>query len=127
MLSREDILSKKDLKTETVSLPDWGGEVIVTEMTAEGRDEWEKTLLEEKDNKRQVVNSRAKLFVATVVDKDGNRLFNSSDISKISKLPVSSVERVCRVAQRINGLMDTDLDTAKGNSEAAQSGDSTSA
>ena len=40
-LDRETILTAKDLTTEKVDIPEWGGYVFVKEMTAAERAEWE--------------------------------------------------------------------------------------
>ena len=41
LLTRDKILSADDIRSERVKVPEWGGEVIVREMTGAERDEWE--------------------------------------------------------------------------------------
>ena len=44
ILTREAILGAQDLKRQTVAVKEWGGEVILTELTADRRLEFEKLL-----------------------------------------------------------------------------------
>jgi hypothetical protein len=114
MLSRDEILSKTDLKKQTVNIPEWGGEVIVSEMSGEARDQWEQSL-HDKDSKGRLVNPRANLVIATVVDEKGNRLFNDQDRDAVGKISSATLEIICRVAQRINKLTVDDLEQEKKN------------
>ena len=114
MLSRDEILSKKDLKRQVVNVPEWGGDVLVAEMTAEARDAWEQAITT-RDKGKNLVNPRAKLVIATAVDENGERLFKDADIGEVAKLSAQAMDRICRVAQKVNGLLGEDLEEAKGN------------
>lgn len=127
MLDRSAILSKKDLKREKVSVPEWGGDVFVSEMTGEARDEWELELHEyRKDNSRKLKNPSARLVVATVVDEDGNLLFTRDDVDEVGKLSCEALDRICRVAQALNKIGAVSIEDAEKNSEAAPGGSSIS-
>lgn len=116
-LNRDQILEASDLKTQTVSVPEWGGDVIVSAMTGAARDAWEQSLVLTNGSKTTVnmENMRARLVVATVVDEDGNRLFKDDDIARLGAKSGAALERVCKVAQRLNSLTDADLEDVKGN------------
>lgn len=114
MLSREDILSHTDLKKEKIFVKEWGGEIFVSEMTAESRDEWEQNIVK-RDNKDKLVNARAKLIVVTVVDEDGNRLFNDEDVEKIGKLSSKVIDKIAVISQKLNGLSAEELEESKKN------------
>jgi hypothetical protein len=114
MLTREEILSKTKLKTETVNVPEWGGPVFVSEMTGEARERWELSL-QEKDEKGRRVNLRANLIIATVVDASGNNVFLDDDAEIIGKLSANSLLSICDVAQRLNGLREEDVKRAEKN------------
>ena len=47
ILTREAILGAQDLKRQTVAVKEWGGEMILTELTADRRLEFEKLLPED--------------------------------------------------------------------------------
>ena len=106
MLSRGEILTKVNLKKEKISIPEWGGDVFVSQMTGESRDEWESFLIESKT--KQSKNFRACLVVSTLVDDKGERIFQFSDIQEVGKLSFSSLDKICEVAQRINGIGNQD-------------------
>jgi len=116
-LNRDQILEASDLKTETVAVPEWGGDVIVSSMTGATRDSWEQSLVLNVGGKSSVnmENMRARLVVATVVDESGNRLFTDADVAQLGAKSGAALERVCKVAQRLNGLTDADLEDVKGN------------
>lgn len=112
MLDRETILNKSELKRQKVAVPEWGGEVIVSEMTGAGRDEWELSILS-REGKQSLVNSRAKLVIATVVNENGEKLFTADDIDRVSNLSAAALDRICRIAQELNGLTTKELEEAK--------------
>jgi hypothetical protein len=114
MLSRDEILSKTSLKKQTVQVPEWGGCVLVSEMNGEARDRLEMAL-QKKDASGHIISPRAKLVIATVVDEAGNRLFTDNDSEAVGKLSSSSLDIICEVAQKLNGLLGEDLDEAKKN------------
>lgn len=114
MLKREEILAKTDLKKETVTVAEWGGDVLVSEMSGTMRDNWEQSLIE-KDAAGKRVSPRAKLVAFTVIDEKGERLFKDDDVALIGNLSSSSLEEVCAVAMRLNGLGSDAVDKSKKN------------
>lgn len=117
LLNRDAILAASDIRTATVSVPEWGGDVLVGSMTGQARDEWEQSLITRKPGKTEanLHNVRARLVAATVVDEAGNRMFSEADIEALGRKSSAALERVCKVAQRLNGLGDSDLEDLKGN------------
>jgi hypothetical protein len=118
MLTREQILSfKGKLRTEVVDVPEWGGEVIVSEISGAARDAFEASLVKGKGKQRQqdLANIRAKLVVRCVVDGDGNRVFSDADAADVGELPAAGLDRVFSVAQRLNGFKDEDIAELEGN------------
>jgi len=103
MLKREEILAKTSLKTEIVTIEEWGGEILVSEMSGTSRDAWEQSI-REKDASGKIISPRAKLVKFCVVDEKGNRLFRDDDVEAIGKLSSASLEKICLVAMRLNGL-----------------------
>lgn len=117
MLNRDQILEAADLTTEVVAVPEWGGEVIVSAMTGAARDAWEQSLVVAVGGKARanMENIRARLVVATVVDESGNRLFADADVVALGRKSSAALERVCKAAQRLNGLTKADVESLKGN------------
>ena len=107
MLTRDQILNASDIKTEVVSVPEWGGDVYVCMMTGYARDVFESQMLDKKTGKK---NMRAKLAAATVQDEDGNLLFSEKDIELLGKKSGAALERIFDVALRINRIGPSDVD-----------------
>ena len=114
MLTKDEILSKATLKRETVTVTELGGDVIVSEMSGAQRDAWEQTL-SVRDKQGRLVNTRAKLVVATLVNDDGSRVFSDDDVDRVGGMPSSVLDRLCDVAQRLNRLRPEDVETARKN------------
>ena len=129
-LTKDQILEANDLQSESVTVPEWGGDVLVRTMTGADRDAFESsmiTTLADGTRKPNMANMRAKLVALTVVDEAGNRVFEVSDVDRLALKSASALERVFNAAQRINGLgVQAEADAAK-NSVAGLSASSTSA
>jgi len=115
MLTRDQILAAPDLKTEAVSVPEWGGEVLLRMMTASERDDFEAKLFTGEGDKRRVnqTNFRARLCAICLVDEKGERMFKVEDVELLGRKSATALERVFEVAQRINGLGEKAVDEAK--------------
>ncbi len=112
LLTRDAILARADLPRESVEVPEWGGAVLVATMTGAARDEWEQQLVAAG---RSMQNVRAKLVAATAVDESGARMFSAADVEALGNLSSAALDRVCQVAQRLNGLTADALEVARGN------------
>jgi hypothetical protein len=110
-LTKQNILDAQDLKTETVAVPEWGGEVIVRGMTGAERDRFEASIVQTKgkDQTLNMVNIRAKLASLTICDEDGKRLFTEADIAKLSGKSASALQRIFAVAQKLSGIGEADV------------------
>lgn len=113
MLTKEQILAACTLKTETIKVPEWGGEVCVSEMSAVDRDAWESKLLV--DGKPNLQNLRARMAAFCVVGADGKRLFSESDVEALGRKSAGALDRIVRVAQRLNRLTEADVEAARKN------------
>jgi hypothetical protein len=114
MLTREQILAVTDLPRETVEVKEWGGSVVVAAMTGTDRDAFEASVVTA-DGKPNLRNMRAKLVAACVVDEAGKRLFSPADIEALGGKSSSALDRIAKVAQRLNRLGDEQLEELKGN------------
>lgn len=119
VLTKDAILNCSDLITEIVSVPEWGGEVIVRCLTGEERDELEALVVQEKsegDRKVDLSNFRAKLVALSVIDEKGDRLFTIEDVVKLAKKSAKALDRVFNVAERLSALRSKDGENAIKNS-----------
>lgn len=125
LLTREQILSADDLKTEEVAVPEWGGSVLVRTLTAHERDVFEDGLVQTKGKGRnqtremQLADVRAKLAALTIVNGEGHQVFNKTDVVDLGKKSAGALNRVWDVASRLSGMSNEDVDELLGNSETA--------
>lgn len=128
LLKRSEILAVDDLKTETVSVPEWGGEVMVRSLTGAERDYFESSIvsLDGKKTKTDLSNVRAKLVVVSCVDENGDSLFTAEDVEALGEKSASALQRVFEVAQHLSGLTAADVEELAKNSVPGLSAGSTS-
>lgn len=122
-LTADQILGASDSRTETVSVPEWGGDVKVRTLTGRERDSFEASIVSGKAV--NMVNVRAKLVARTLCDDAGKRLFTDAQIEILGDRSARALDRVFAVAQRINGLSQQDVDELAKNSGSGQSDAST--
>lgn len=111
MLKRADILSAETLRTEKVKVPEWGGDVMVRELTGAERDEYESSLVSANGSRVQVSaqNMRARLVAMTCVDEAGKKLFTQKDVAALGEKSARALDRIVDVAVRLSGI-GADLD-----------------
>ena len=128
-LSRDAILAAKSLRTEEVDVPEWGGTVLVRELSGRERDEWEASLAVQRGKTMvpDVANIRAKLAARTIVGDDGEPVFTQQDVAALGELSAAALDRVFDVASRLSGLNPEDVEAMTKNSGAAPGGGSSSA
>lgn len=115
ILTREQILSNSDLKTEIIDVPEWGGEVRVATMSGFARDRFEASVTG-KNGGVNTQNIRAKLAAATIVDEHGTPIFDENDIAKLGKKSCAALDRIFATAQRLNLITDQDVEGLAKNS-----------
>jgi hypothetical protein len=126
-LTREVILAKRSLKQETVDVPEWGGAVIVQELTGAERDAFEASCVQKRGKRSydtNFANLRAKLVVQTVRSVDGSRLFADADTDAVGQLSAAALNRLFEVAQQLSGMTNEDVEELAGNSRGGPSGSS---
>ena len=115
VLDRNAILEAKDLPTETVDVPEWGGQVIVRTLTGEERDQYESSMFEVVGDgaNREVIpkmeNLRATLAALSIVDEDSKRMFDVSEVHLLGQKSAAALDRVFDVAKRLSGLSEEDV------------------
>lgn len=112
MLTRDMILTAKDIVTEEVDVPEWGGTILVRALSGAQRDAFDRSLIEVRGKKSEVIwaNVRAKLVVRSCVDSEGNRIFTDADAVSLGRKSAAPLDRVFKVAQRLSGLTDEDVE-----------------
>jgi hypothetical protein len=105
-LSKDQILAADDLPTETISVPEWGGEVLVRGLTGRQRIEYEASMAVMRDGEMipDVENSMAKLVARTIVDDDGSLMFTPQEANALGEKSSAALARVFEVAARLSGM-----------------------
>jgi hypothetical protein len=101
MLNREEILATNDLSREEVDVPGWG-KLLIREMTAADRITFEEFIKPEGVFDR--ANFYPMLAVRTIVDQDGNRLFEDAEYPALAGKSLKALEAVAEAAMRLNGI-----------------------
>ena len=128
-LNKAEILAIDDLKYEDIEIPEWGGAwVRVRSLNASERDHFESSTIVRNGRKvsTNLENIRARLCLLCLIDEEGNRLFDEGDTFPLGGKSASALDRIFTVAQKLNGLRDSDVEELAGESSAAQNGDSLS-
>ena len=116
LLTKEAILAAPDLSTERVTVPEWGGDVLVRGLSGTERDAFEQDIVQlRREGKKTVTdtdlhNVRAKLVARSIVDEKGARLFEDGEIEALGRKAALALQRVFEVAQRLSGLTDEDVE-----------------
>ena len=103
VLNREELLKTLELKKETVVLD--GGDVIVSEVcAADMMDLYTRKDLQNEAGDITMAKFTPALIAMAVVDEEGKRIFDDSDIPLLEKAAALQFSKLAAVARRLNGL-----------------------
>ena len=114
LLSKEDILNPKNLKTLEVDVPELGGTVLIREMTGAERDALEGFILKNKDNS-PFENIRARFVAYSIVDEQGNFIFSPDEIEALGKVSWRALERIRKASDSLNAITKEDIEELRKN------------
>ena len=130
LLSRAQIDGADDRKWEDVDVPEWGGQVRLLGLSGTARNAYEKSLVRLGPNgsvqQVNLENATARLVSMCLVDENFERLYDDKEIVELGRKNGAVLQRLHEASQRLSGLGKKAVEAAEGNSEAAQSGSSTS-
>lgn len=126
-LTKDQILQSDDRTVEEVSVPEWGGVVRVRTMTGKMRDALEESIVNPTSGKnRDYDNIRARVVAMSLVDSNGDPMFNLTEVEKLGEKSSIALDRVFGVAQRLSGITKKDVAELSGNLSPGRSDDSIS-
>lgn len=100
-LTREQILAAQDRRFADVDVPEWGGKVRISSLTAT-----QAQLFHALNVRRQAgenVDALGFMVAASVVDADGNALFSSEkDLPALGKKGPEAIARIATEAMKLN-------------------------
>lgn len=124
ILTRDEILELGARRSvQRLTVPEWGGEVYVREITAGEYDRLQMMHYEATKGANQTL-LRANWVVSFMSDSDGNRILTDRDVADVAKMGAKAIDRIYEAGQRFNAL--DEADELEKNSEAVQDGDSCS-
>ena len=116
-LTAESILQSEDFTYDEVDCPEWGGTVRIRSMSGTQRVTLKKAIEQGQNDIDEMV------CVMCIVDADGNRIFNRSQIGELGKKNTKAISRVAKRIVEISGLRDPEkaVKDAEKNSEGTES------
>ena len=118
LLSKAAILAAQDLPTEDVNVPEWGGPVRVRTMTGAERDAMGAMISKDAgagEGKTNQTAFRSIVLMHTIVGDDDQPMFERADLDAIGSKNGAVLDRLFRVADRLNGITSDAVEAAKGN------------
>src|SRR5690606_14215803 len=111
------ILSAK-LPTREVSVPEWGGAVLVRGMTGFERDKFEMFLQRQKETGGAAqFSTRAYVASCTIVDEDGQRIFSDEDVQALGLKSAHALDRILDAVLSLSGMDAGAIEDAEKNFE----------
>lgn len=128
LLSRDEILNSDDRVYEKLSVPEWGGEVIIRSLTGRERDAFEASLTKGRGQaaKPNLANFRARMVALCLVDENHQLQFNRDDIDALGRKSVKALQRVFNKCNEMNGMSEGDIEDLTSDFDAEADGASTS-
>lgn len=124
VLNRDQIFAAEDVKTEIVSVPEWGGDLRIQMLTGVQRDEWDSQFEADAEgniDRKCYRNIRARLVAMCAVDEEGNQIFGPGDAEKLGKKSAKALNRVYRACRELSGM---NVEAVAKNSEETPAEDS---
>lgn len=103
LLTAQQILQTPDLKWEDVHVPEWKGTVRLKTLTGSERDQFDAETSGEGEG-INLKNFRARLIAACAIDHEANPVFTPPHIEELGKKSGVVLDRLFKVAKRINAI-----------------------
>ena len=114
LLTKQQVLTSKDLKSEIVEVKEWGlkigneeiNHVKLLELMSHEKSVYESSIMDFDVQKvrKDAGDFRARLVGLTLVDHENNRLFSNKEIQELGKKSASVMERLYDVSAKLSGL-----------------------
>lgn len=138
-LTQQDILSAKDLKTLEVEVPEWGGWLLLQEITAGDRDWLEASMLSDAQVEGAITLEtekgvtmgaelfRIRLVTLSIVDPTTReRLFSNKQVTELAKKSNTALNRLGVEVLKLNGMSEEEVKQVGEDLERVADGDSNS-
>lgn len=138
-LTQQDILSAKDLKTVEVEVPEWGGWLLLQEITAGDRDWLEASMLSDAQVEGAITLEtekgvtmgaelfRIRLVTLSIIDPTTReRLFSNKQVTELAKKSNTALNRLGVEVLKLNGMTEEEVKQVGEDLERVADGDSNS-
>ena len=118
VLGKDDILQVRDVKIESVEVPEWEGAVYVRSISAAERGLIEEAAAKFKESKGKDGFARTftvKFASLALCDEQGKRLFEDKDIALLQQKNAAAISRIAEAAQRLSGFSKSDMEELEKN------------
>ena len=112
ILGLDEILGSP-LKLRTIEVPEWGGSIILREMSGRDREAFEEAVISMNGSDPQASkgNLRAWLISLAMVDEEGNRMFaDGKDVAALGDTSSTALIDICEEIKEMNGIGDQEVD-----------------
>jgi hypothetical protein len=99
LLTKDQIITSNDRESQTVEVPEWGGEVRIMAVTPAVLREVRNTA--PKSGTDETFGYR--LMVKSIVDENGNPIFTQEDVAALEGKSEAALKRVMEAINELNG------------------------
>ena len=108
-LSRDDILQTQGIRTDEVEVPEWGGKVLVRELSATEVTQIGFAMADEKDTKVKVDLAKLGEYIPhilawCIVDENLDSVFDLDSIRRLASKSIAPVQRIIAKIMDLSNL-----------------------
>ena len=114
-LTRDGVLGQSSLREDAVSVPEWGGEVRVRELTVDERRSVLALARDKEGRATDTTEAAVKMVCWCALGEDGRPLFSDNDAAALKAKSARAVERLAEAIGRMSGLAGSAVEDAAKN------------
>jgi hypothetical protein len=113
-MTKDDIFSIRDFRTEAVEIPEWNKTLHVRTFSGATRARIA-NLWKQYEKENRIADLGIHFVLLSTCDEHGTLLFTEADYDKVAALNANALDKLSSAAIRINGLGDDAVEAAKKN------------
>ncbi len=125
MLTKEQILAKREAELIAIDVPEWGGPVRLSKPTAKQLEEFERDQAKRRAAGNAQVGFRARVAILMCANPDGSKMFTASDEAALSDQPAKALTRIHEAAAPLLGWTEESVEERAKNLQTTTGDDST--
>jgi hypothetical protein len=105
-LTRDRILAVQDFATEVVDVPEWGGQVLVRELSASEVEKigFDMATPDGGIDARKARGIMAQVVAWATIDEGNEPIFTKNDLRELGKKSYPAIQRIASTIMRLSGL-----------------------